>query len=112
MAAAMVEGGAAGSVVGGDTTEKPMSQEVLSERAGNGIPEVPSVPSDPLPLDLGEGVKRPLCSFRHYCGPDIYDGMMRIADPDHFQIHWHIEGPNKDGDIRQDYARVTGGAAP
>ena len=31
---------------------------------------------------------------------------MQIADADHFQIHWHIEGPSKDGDIRQDYTRV------
>mmetsp|Transcript_9215 Transcript_9215/g.21758 ORF Transcript_9215/g.21758 Transcript_9215/m.21758 type:complete len:112 (-) Transcript_9215:14-349(-) len=95
------------AVTGLEEAEATTSKAVLSERAGKGIPEVASVPSEPLPLVFGEGAKKPLCSFRHYCGPDIYDGMMQISDPDHFQIHWHIEGPNKDGDIRQDYARVV-----
>lgn len=46
------------------------------------------------------------CAFVHPCGDDMYFGGFRIVSEDLFEIAWHIEGPNKDGDIVQVYERA------
>lgn len=60
---------------------------------------------DPASLISAAGEEPGESRFRHLCGPDIYQGSMRICDAHHFRITWTVSGPSKDGVVRQDYTR-------
>lgn len=45
------------------------------------------------------------CSFDHMCVKDFYTGRMVLHDWRSFSIYWHVEGPQKLGDVTQTFER-------
>jgi hypothetical protein len=46
-----------------------------------------------------------LACFQHPCGADLYQGQLLVGGKNCFIIKWKVKGPNKDGNIIQEYTR-------
>lgn len=58
-------------------------------------------------VDLGSGNG----TAAHSCGADLYTAEYRIVDDDHWQLRWHVNGPNKTLELATTYARLWAAGA-
>merc|ERR1711862_59566 len=59
--------------------------------------------SDGADIIANEGARS---RFEHLCVDDLYRGSFRVRCSDHFDWHWSVKGPTKDGDIKSTYLRL------
>ncbi|CAE6942289.1 unnamed protein product [Symbiodinium natans] len=72
------------------------------------LPELAVHTSFFVPLAFeGAGSPESLAAFRHLCIDDLYSGQLRVNSADSFEWNWSVQGPNKDGDIKATYRRIS-----
>merc|ERR1719487_2993078 len=64
----------------------------------------PTVGKDFHPLELDGDNSTAV--FEHLCIRDLYKGELGISGPDAFAWSWRIEGPEKDGHLSAEFARL------
>ncbi|CAE7743624.1 unnamed protein product [Symbiodinium sp. CCMP2456] len=72
------------------------------------LPELNVHTSFFVPLAFeGAGSPESEGTFRHLCIDDLYSGQLRVNSADSFEWNWSVQGPNKDGEIKATYRRVS-----